>query len=132
MRPHLGAVDRDLGQRHHPFGNQRRDALRQKPIEHLNVHHPEVRKTVIVQRHPAGDPPICQIVLRKPLKLPRRTHSIDRRIKPQRQQNCGIGRRPPGLAFPRLDGLVLSCLQPIRPNEPRLARHRITSPFQPK
>src|SRR5450631_768481 len=157
IRPHLSAVDDDLGQRHHPLANQCRNAFAQKTIEHLDMADPEVRKPVIIQRHPAGDPPIRQIALRKPLKLPRRANPLNGRVKPQCQQNCRIRRRPSRLAFTRLDAIVKRLqihaldkahhdagaminrqqplqikevpprLNPIRPNKPRLVCHRITS-----
>src|SRR5208282_718386 len=156
-RPHLGAVDGNLGERYHSFGNQRRHAFRQQPVEYRHMRHSEVGKPVIVQRYPAGDPPIRQIALRKPLELPCRADPLNRRIKPQRQHNRRIRRWPPGLAFARFDRLIKrrkvqaldkaqydpgpmiarqqrlqinevpSRLKSVRPNEPRLARHRITS-----
>jgi hypothetical protein len=42
-RPHLGAVDRDLLERYHLLGNQRRHALAQQPVERLYMCHAEVR-----------------------------------------------------------------------------------------
>jgi hypothetical protein len=58
IRPHLGAVDGDLGERHNSLGDQRHHAFGQQPVENLHVRHPEVRKPMIIQWHPTGDPSI--------------------------------------------------------------------------
>jgi hypothetical protein len=76
------------------FGDQRRHALRQKPIEDLHLLDPEVGGSVIVDRHAARQPAIGGVALGKPLQFARRPHAFDRRVKPQRKQNRGIGRRP--------------------------------------
>jgi hypothetical protein len=122
--------------------------------------YPEVRKPVIVQWDPAGDPAVCRILLRKPLKLPSRSHSLNRCVQPKRQQNRRIWRRPSGLAFAGPDRRIKRRkvqaldkanhnartmvarhqsvqihkvpmrLRPICPNKPRFIRHRITSPLE--
>jgi hypothetical protein len=67
----LRAVDRDLGQPHKPFANQRRHALRQQPIENVHLLNPEVGKPVIIQRHAAREPTIGGVARRKSLQFAR-------------------------------------------------------------
>ena len=67
---------------------------------------PEVGEPVIVQRHAAREPPIGGVALREPLQFTRRTHPFDRRIKPQRKQNRGIGGRPSRFALARENPIV--------------------------
>ena len=53
----LRAVDGDLSKADQPFGDQRRHALRQQPIEDLDALDPKVGEPVMVQRHAARQPP---------------------------------------------------------------------------
>lgn len=70
------------------------------------MRNPEVRKPVIIERYPTGDPAVCRIVPCEPFKLPSRTYSFDRPIEPKRQQNRRIGRRTSRFPFTGLDRLV--------------------------
>lgn len=102
----LRAVDGDLGQPHQSFGDQRRHALGQQPVENFHLLDPEVGEPVIVQRHAARQPPIGGVALREPLQFARRPHPFNRRIKPQRKQNRRIGARPSRFALARPYPLV--------------------------
>jgi hypothetical protein len=102
----LRAVDGDLIKADQPFGDQRRHALGQQPIEDLRAVDPKVGEPVMVQRHAARQPPIGGVALGKPLQFARRPHAFDRRIKPQRKQHRGIGGRPSRLALARENLIV--------------------------
>ena len=97
----LRAVDGDLSKADQPFGDQRRHALRQQPIEDLRLPDPEISEPVIIQRHAARQPPIGGVALGEPFQFARRTHPFNRRIEPQRKQNRGIGGRPARFALAR-------------------------------
>jgi hypothetical protein len=61
---------------------------------------------VIVQRHAARQPATGGLALGKPLQFARRPHAFDRRIKPQRKQDRGIGGRPSPFALARENLIV--------------------------
>jgi hypothetical protein len=80
--------------------------LRQQSVERLDVFNPEIGEPVMVQRHASRQPPIGGVALGKPLQFARRPHPFDRRIKPQRKQNRGIGGRPSRFALARENPIV--------------------------
>ncbi len=138
----------------HARRHQRRHRTGEQLVEKGRLAHTEVRQAVVVDAHPAADPAIGQMRPRQPLKLPRRTHVLQGRIKPQADQDRRVDRRPPGPALagayllvkraevqpldepPHRTNTVLRPhqrlqvhrfqpnLAPIRPLQPSLAPHR--------
>ena len=54
----LRPVNGDLGKAHQPFADQRRHALRQKPIEDIDLLNPKIGEPVMVHRHAPRQPAI--------------------------------------------------------------------------
>ena len=104
--PHLGAVDRNLVQPDHPFGKQRRQALRQQAIQHRSMSEPKVAEPVVVHPDPAAQPAIRNIALAQPVELARRADPFERRVQPQRQINPRVRRRPTRLSLTGQDPAV--------------------------
>ena len=102
----LRAVDGDRIKADQPFGDQRRHALRQQPIENFDASPPENRRardSSAARRRRANDrrhrfAPAAPI--RAPNPRPRPS------LKPQRQQNRGIGGRPSRFALARENLIV--------------------------
>src|SRR6266481_4470867 len=105
-RPDLGTVERNLVEIDHALGNQRRHALAQQTVEDLDMTGAEVGKPVVVHAHPASEPTIGNVAFHQTVEFTRRTHALDRRVNPKREQNLGVGGRAPGFAFPRSDRLI--------------------------
>ena len=160
-RPDLRAVHRDLGKPHQPLANQRCHALRQQPIEDIDLLDPKIRKPVIVHRHPARQPAIGDVGFDQPCQFSRRAHPLDGGVKPQPKQHRRIGRRSARGSLARQDLRVKlvkiealdkapdnaraviggqkpvkvdhipAQLPPVRPYHPRFG-HRLSNPLRIK
>ena len=83
--------------------NQRPDRVGQQLVEELAVSRAEVTEQMMIDPDAATDPHVRQIPLAQPVELPGTADPLDRREHPQRHQNLGIDRIPPGRPLDRLN-----------------------------
>ena len=102
------------------------DRLGQQLVQLLLVRHPKVRQQVVVDRHPAPQPPIHVVLLGQPGQPTGTPDPLHRRQHPQPQQHLRIARRPPWPIHRRPNpGVERPQLQPLhhRPDRPRRMVH---------
>ncbi len=125
-RPRIGpyphAVMCHLAQLHHPGGNERCHIGAEQLVERLAVILPEVRQRLVIDLHPAAQLTVCIVHIGQArVSLVRTARPVERRVKPQRQQNLRRKRRPTDPALTHPDPFV-EALQilpgHIRPHQP--------------
>ena len=102
----LDAVLRQAFQTDQAILDQRRHAVGQQPIQHRLMIGAEVRKSMVVHPHAAAEPAIDEVALAQAHDLAGAADTVDHGIKPQRQQQTRIDRRPPHRVRARLDRSV--------------------------
>ena len=84
---------------HQPFLLQRRYADRQLLVQELRVCYPKVRQGVVIDRYPTTEPTVGVVLQTQARQCPCTTHTLDRRIQPQGNEDHRIDRRAPGAPF---------------------------------
>jgi hypothetical protein len=67
---------------------------------------PERREGVIVEPDPAGKPAVSIVLLTQPVERPGAADAFERRVQPQRHEDCRIDRWPSRMALDCLDARI--------------------------
>ena len=103
VRTHPRAVLRQTLQTQHLRVHQAGQHLREQLVELRAVLHTKVAQRVVIRRQTPADPSVGVVPLAQPRHMPRRVHSLARRVQPQPEQHLRVQRWSPRVAAPRPD-----------------------------
>ncbi len=104
--PYARAVLRDTHEVHQVVAHEQGQHLRDQVVEHLGVVAAKVAERVVVEPHPAAQPPIGGVQLGQALDLPSAVLAVAGGVHPQAEQELGVDGRRSGVRVACIDASV--------------------------